>query len=99
MQHNKYAYHQYVKMYCATNQFPKIKFLGPYKKPHGVCGLDKHYHTCFDPKPGHDTYEIRRIPCDFTLSTYILDQPFIPGFPVYKNLDTNLSKITHTGLC
>ena len=58
MQHNKDVEYQNVKIYCATNQFPELKFLGTYKKPHGVCELGKHYHMCFDIKLVHDTYAI-----------------------------------------
>ena len=53
MQHNKYVEHQDVNIYCATNQFPELKFLGPQKKPHGVSGLGKNYNIRFDTKLGH----------------------------------------------
>ena len=36
VQHMKYFKHKYVKMYCATNNFPELQFLGPHKKPYGV---------------------------------------------------------------
>ena len=62
VQHNKYVEHQEMKMYCDTNQFTKLKFLGPHDKPQGVRGLCKHYHTRFDTKLGHGTYEISFIP-------------------------------------
>ena len=84
MQHNKYVGHQDVKMYCATNQFPELKLLGPNNKPHGVRGLGKHYHMCFDTKIGHDTCETSCIPFACTLYTYIIDQPRVPGFPSWQ---------------
>ena len=73
VQHNKYIYHKDVKIYCATNQFPELKFLGPHNKSHGVLGLGKHYHMSFYPRLGHVTYSIRRISCDFTQCTSIVD--------------------------
>ena len=42
--------HQYVRMYCITNQFPALLFWGPHSKPHGARGLSKHYHLSFDTK-------------------------------------------------
>ena len=42
-------------MYCDTNQFPELNFLGLYNKTHGVHGLGKHYCMCFDTKLGHVT--------------------------------------------
>ena len=89
VQHNKYVEYQDDKMYLDTNQFPEFQFLGPHNKPHGVCGLGKHYHMSFDTKLGHETCEMCRIPCVCTLCTSILDQPFIQGFiaqqqPHYK---------------
>ena len=59
MQHNKKFDNQDVKMYCATNQFPELKFLGTHNKPHGVHGLGKHYHIRFDTKLGHGICAIR----------------------------------------
>ena len=41
-----------VKMYCNTNQFPKLPFCGPYSKLHGARGIVKHYHLRFYPKLG-----------------------------------------------
>ena len=73
-------------MYCVTNQFPGLKFLGPYKKIHVVHGLGKHYHTHFDTKLGHGRYSIYHIPCACTFSTSIIDQTWISGFPEQKQL-------------
>ena len=71
-------------MYCATNQFTKLKFLGTHRKPHGVHRLGKHYHMRLDPKIGYRTYEIPQIPCASTLCTSILDQPCITSFTAQK---------------
>ena len=84
VQYDKYVKHQGVKMYCATNQFPELKFLGPHKKPHCVSGLGKHYHICFHPKLGHGTYAIHRIHFAFDSCTYSLEQPWIPSFPAQQ---------------
>ena len=54
VQHNKYVNHQDVKIYCATNQSPKLHFYGPNNKSHGVHVSGKHYHTRFGHKLGHD---------------------------------------------
>ena len=85
VQHNKDVDHQDVKIYCATNQLPKLKFLGSHNKPHGVCGLGYYYHMRFYPKLCHDTYEICCIPCDFTSCNYIIYQLWIPGLIAQKN--------------
>ena len=84
MQHNKDVEHQDLKVYCSTNHFPELNFLGPHKKPHGVRRLGKHYHMCFDPKLGHVTCAIRLIPCSFNLCTSIIDQTWVSGFPAQK---------------
>ena len=84
VQHNKDVKHQDVKMYCAENQFPELKFLGPHKKPHDVHGLGKHYHMCFNIKLGHCTYTIFFINCACTQCTYSLDQTYISGLPAQK---------------
>ena len=73
MQHNKYVGHQDVKMYCATNQFPELKSLGPNNKPHGVRGLGKHYHMCFDTKLVHGTCEMHSIRFDCPTCTSMID--------------------------
>ena len=84
MQYNKYFYHQDVKIYCATNQFPELKFLMPHNKPHGVRGIGKHYNMSFDPKLGHKTCAIRQITCVCNLCTYIIDQILIKGLKSKK---------------
>ena len=84
VQHNKDVDHQDVKTYCATNQFPEVQFLGPHNKPYGVCVLNNHQHMRFDTKIGHVTCAIRRIPCDCTSCTYVLDQPWVTGMPAHK---------------
>ena len=43
---------KYVKMYCNTNQPPKLSFSRSHSKPHGARGLSKNYHLSFDPKLG-----------------------------------------------
>ena len=53
-------------MYCDTSQSTELKLAGPHNKPYGVRGLGTHYHMRFDPKLGHGTYAIYRIPCSFT---------------------------------
>ena len=62
-------------MYCATNKFPVLNYLGPHKKPHGVHELGRHCHMCFGTKLGHGTCEIHRITCGCTLFASILGQP------------------------
>ena len=78
--YNKDVEHQDVRIYCAINQFPRLKFIGRHNKPHGIHGLGKHHHMSFDPNIGYVTYPIRRILCDCTLCNYIIDKPWIPGF-------------------
>ena len=77
MQHNKYVAHQDVKIYCSTNQFTELNFLGPHNKPYGVCGLGKHYYIRFDVKVGHGTCAINCMTCACTLWNSILYQPYI----------------------
>ena len=84
VQHNKYVKHQDVKIYCAINQFPELKLLGPHRKPHSVRGLGNHYHMYFYPKLGHGTCAILHIPCDYTSCNSILDQTWVPDFPAYQ---------------
>ena len=50
VQHNKDVENQDVKIYCTTNQFPELKFLGAQSKPNGVRGIGKHYQIRFYPK-------------------------------------------------
>ena len=75
VQNSKYVDHQYLKMYCEKKQFPGLKFLGQHNKPHGVCGLCKHCHICFDPKLGHGICAILLIPCYCPPFTSMHDQP------------------------
>ena len=84
MQHDKYVKHQEVKVYCAKKQFPELNFVGTHNKPYGVYGLGKNYHMHFYTKLGHGRYEICRIPCEFTLFTYCLDHPWVPGLPAQE---------------
>ena len=84
MQHNKGAKNQDMKIHCAKNHFTELKFLGPYNKPHGVCGLGKHYNMYFYAKLGHVIYEIHHIPCACTSCTSSLDQTWTPGFTEQK---------------
>ena len=84
MQHNQDVEHQDMKIYCATNHFLGVKFLGPHKKTHGVRGLGKHHHMSFDPKLGNSTNAICFIICACTLYTSILEQTCIPGFSEQK---------------
>ena len=48
-------------------------------KPHGVRGISKHYNLQLEPKLGHGTCEIRRIPCVCVEFTNIMDNPWAPG--------------------
>ena len=79
MQHNKDVDHQYVNMYCATNKFPELQFIGTHNKAHGVCGLGKYHHICFDYKLGHGTCSIHCIRCDYNLLNSIMEQHWVPG--------------------
>ena len=65
MQKNEDVDHQYVNMYCNTNQFPKLTFCGPHNKPPGIHILIKHYLMRFDQKLGHGTYAICCTTCVF----------------------------------
>ena len=51
-QDNADVSHQYVRMYCNTNQFPTLSFCGQNSKPHDARGLSKHHHIRFYPKLG-----------------------------------------------
>ena len=79
MQKNYDVKHEYIELYSATNQFPELQFLGPHNKPNVVRGIGNHYHMHFDLKLGHDTCEIRHIPCAYNPCTSIMDQPWVPG--------------------
>ena len=74
-----------VKIYCDTNQFPKLPFCGSHPKPHGARGLVKHYHLRFDPNLGNGICEILRITCACVACTLMLDKSWISGYA------TNLS--------
>ena len=78
-QDNADVAHKYVKMFCDTNQIPKLSFFGSYPSPHRAMGLGKHYHLSFDPNLGHGIFLIRRIPCACVSYTSMLDQPWISG--------------------
>ena len=78
MKHNKDADHKDERIYCATDQFHELQFLGAHNKPHGVRGLGNHSHICFYYKLGNDTCAIRSITCACTTCTYMLDQPWAP---------------------
>ena len=80
-QNNSDVEHQDVKMYCNTNKFPELSFCGPYSKPHGARGLNKHYHLRFYPKLGMGICAISRIPCSCVECTLMLDKPWISGIP------------------
>ena len=81
VQYNADVSHQYVKMYCNTNQFSELSFCGPHYKPHDTRGLSKHYHFRFDPKIGMRICKIIRISCDCVACTSILEKPWISGIP------------------
>ena len=84
VQDNADVAHQDVKMYCNTNQFPELPFCGPYSKPHGVRGLNNHYHLCFDPKLGNGVCEIFCIPCSCVACTLMMYKPWISVKPSYE---------------
>ena len=73
--------HQYVRMYCITNQFPALSFCGPHSKPHGAWGLSKNYHLCFNPKLGNVIYAICRIPCACDACISMLEKYWVFGIP------------------
>ena len=81
VQDNADVAHQYVRMYCNTNQFPELSFCGPRSKPHGARGLSKHYHLRFDPKLCMGTCAIHRIPFDYVVCTSMLEKPCIYVIP------------------
>ena len=39
-QDNSDAEHQYLNMYCNTNQLPELSFCGPHSKPHGTSEVE-----------------------------------------------------------
>ena len=79
VQDNSDVEHQYVIMYCNTNQLPALSFCGPHSKPHCARRLSKHYHLRFDTKLGNGVCEILRIPCACVACTSILYKPQIYG--------------------
>ena len=81
VQDNADVEHQYVKMYCNTNQFPALPFCVPHSKPHGTRGLSNHYHLRFDPKLGMVICAILHISCACVACTSMLDKPWISGIP------------------
>ena len=80
-QNNVDVAHQYVRMYCNTNQFTELPFCSPHYKPHGARVLGKHYHLRFDPKLGNGVCEILRIPCACVACTSMLDKPWTSSIP------------------
>ena len=81
VQDNADVAHQYVRMYCNTNQLPALTFFGPYSKPRGARGLIEHYHSGFDPKPGNGVCTIICIPCACVSCTSMIYKPWISGIP------------------
>ena len=79
VQDNSDVAHQYVRMYCNSNQFPTLPFCGTYSKPHVTRELSKNYHFRFDPKIGNGVCEILRIPCACVSCTSMLYKPWISG--------------------
>ena len=67
--------HQYVRMYCNTNQFSALPLCGTYYKPHSARELSKHYHLCFEPKLGNGVCAIFLITCACVACTSMLDKP------------------------
>ena len=85
VKNNKYVKHEDSECIVPI-VFNRSKICRGTQKPHGVCGLSKHYYISFDPKPGHVTYTICCIPCDCTLWTYRLYQPWVPVISPQKQL-------------
>ena len=75
VQDNDDVLHQYVKMYCNTNQYPEFPFCGPHSKSHGAGELSKHYHLSFDTKLGNGVCEICCIPRACVACTSMIDKP------------------------
>ena len=86
MKQNKYVKLKGVKMYCSTNKFIELQFLGPYNKRHVVRGLGNTYHVRFGSKLGHGTCELRPIPCACTSGNSILVQPWVAIMPAQRKL-------------
>ena len=81
VQDNADVAHQYVIMFCNTNQLSELPFCGPYSKPHSAMGLSKYYHLRFDLKLGNGLCAIIRIPCVCVACTPMIDKPWIYGIP------------------
>ena len=81
VQDNTDVAHQYVKMYCNTNKFPKLSFSGSHSKPHGARGLIKYYHLSFYPKLSNGVCAIFCIPRACVECTSMLEKPWIYGIP------------------
>ena len=69
--------HKSVKHSCASTQFQALSFSGPHAKPHGVRGLNKHYHLQLHPKLGHGKCEIIWIPFACIAFTNVLYKPWV----------------------
>ena len=74
-----------VKIYCIKTHFPLLQFFAPHTKPHGVRGLIKYYHVQLK-KTAHGTCAILCIPCFYSKLISVLDKPYIPCLPPYKQL-------------
>ena len=99
MQQNKYVEHQDMKIYCATNQFPGLNFLGTYNKLHGVRGLVKRSHISLIPN-----YYIAHVKYVASLVLILFETIALanPSFQVLQHSNTriiNPSNISHTDLC
>ena len=81
-----------MQIYFATNQFIELKFLGPHNKQHGVRGLGKHSHMCFDPKLVHGICVIHSITYMCTQCISTLDQPCTSGIPSHQQPCNQLVK-------
>ena len=92
VQNNEYVDHQYVKIYCNTNQFPLLLFFGPPNKPHSVIGLSKNYHMHLDPKLFHGACEISLISCACNKCTSYLDKPWNTGVPPHQQPHHQITK-------
>ena len=68
-------------MFYDTTQFPSLKYCGPHTKPHDIRGFSNHYHMRFDLKLWHFICEICRITFACAKCTYILEKPWVHGFP------------------
>ena len=62
-------------MICKSTQFTELPFSVTHTKPHGFCGLSKHYHFGLGTKLGQDICLILRIPCAFLACKSMLEKP------------------------